>query len=153
MEIPRPEEKPAVRRDRIYISETRLSVERPQGVTEEETATYSRQSVCERMHTNRASLVEANRANIAILERDIDMLKLFFPRYSVPGSREVQRLDLLLLVIVETLEYCDVCVCNSSCYQCCLLSDNKTLLTAVVVVSVRLLTILPSSFPRSFPII
>ena len=55
------------------------------------------------MQENRASLVEAIRAKDPrrILEREPEQ---FFPRYSVPGCKEFQRLDLLLLTIAETLE-------------------------------------------------
>ncbi len=68
--------------------------------------TYSRQSVCQRLQQNRASLVEAIRAKDPrrILERDIEKLEQFFLGYTVPGSKEVQRLDLLLLTIATTLE-------------------------------------------------
>ena len=62
--------------------------------------------VCQRMQQNRASLVEAIRAKDPrrMLERDIGKLEQFFPGYTVPGSKEVQRLDLLLLTIATTLE-------------------------------------------------
>ena len=69
------------------------------------TPTYTRQSVCELMKNNRESLVEAIRAKDPrrALERDILQLEQFFPGYTVPGSKEVQRMDLLLLAIASML--------------------------------------------------
>ena len=69
------------------------------------TPTYTRQSVCQLMQNNRASLVEAIRAKDPrrVLERDIQQLEQFFPGYTVPGSKEVQRLDLLLLAIASMM--------------------------------------------------
>ena len=69
------------------------------------TPTYTRQSVCELMKNNRESLVEAIRAKDPrrALERDILQLEQFFPGYTVPGSKEVQRMDVLLLAIVSML--------------------------------------------------